>query len=70
DSIANLMSSSYECLDHVLRARSAIYAVLAEDSIEINDNVKETILDYGFWMDLKKLHDFLEPFIIFICQLE
>ncbi|CAG8721251.1 13827_t:CDS:2, partial [Racocetra fulgida] len=50
--------------------RSAIYAVLAEDSIEINDNVKETILDYGFWIDLKKLHDFLEPFIIFIRQLE
>ncbi|CAG8805639.1 19912_t:CDS:1, partial [Racocetra fulgida] len=45
---------------------SAIYAVLAEDGIEINDNIKATILDYEFWMDLKKLHDFLEPFIIFI----
>ncbi|CAG8809317.1 2969_t:CDS:2, partial [Gigaspora margarita] len=63
-------TSSFECLDHVLQARSAIYAVLAEDSVEINNNVKATILDCEFWMDLKKLRDFLEPFIIFIRQLE
>ncbi|CAG8580007.1 2043_t:CDS:1, partial [Racocetra fulgida] len=40
------------------------------DGIEINNNIKATILDYKFWMDLKKLHDFLKPFIIFIYKLE
>ncbi|CAG8595877.1 9360_t:CDS:2, partial [Scutellospora calospora] len=39
-------------------------------SIEINNNIKETILDHKFWVDLKKLHDFLELFIVFIRQLE
>ncbi|CAG8758257.1 25788_t:CDS:2, partial [Dentiscutata erythropus] len=62
--------STFECLDHVLRTQAAIYAILTENSIELDKNIEAIIVNYTFWVDLKRLHDFLEPFIIFIRQLE
>ncbi|CAG8658964.1 11854_t:CDS:1, partial [Racocetra fulgida] len=48
-------TSVFECFDHILRVQSAIYAVLAEENVEINDNIKDTILNHEFWLNLKKL---------------
>ncbi|CAG8798715.1 26141_t:CDS:2 [Dentiscutata erythropus] len=63
-------TSTFECLDHVLQTQAAIYAILTEDGIELDENIKAIIVDYTVWADIKKLRNFLEPFIIFIRQLE
>ncbi|CAG8676252.1 5129_t:CDS:2, partial [Gigaspora margarita] len=37
-------TSTFECLDHVLRTQATIYAILAEDDIELDENIKHPIL--------------------------
>ncbi|CAG8710295.1 13722_t:CDS:2 [Dentiscutata erythropus] len=53
-----------------LKKASVIYAIVANNSAEINKNIKAIIIDYTFWTDLKNLCNFLKPFIVFIKQLE
>ncbi|CAG8570052.1 10591_t:CDS:2, partial [Scutellospora calospora] len=53
--------STFECLDHVLRTQAVIYAILTEDGIELDENIKAIISNepylssaYKILQDLKK----------------
>ncbi|CAG8503512.1 10064_t:CDS:2 [Dentiscutata erythropus] len=61
---------AFYCLDYLLQTKNAIRSILVEDNIEINYNIKLLIMDDQFWQDLKILHDFLEPFVCLINELE
>ncbi|RIA82304.1 hypothetical protein C1645_835566 [Glomus cerebriforme] len=62
--------SMFECLDHILKTKIAIRALLAEENIILNQKIKNYIIDDCFWEELKNLCDFLELFINFIRKLE
>ncbi|RGB43921.1 hypothetical protein C1646_749132 [Rhizophagus diaphanus] len=62
--------SVFECLDHILKTKIAIRALLAEENIILNQEIKNYIIDDCFWEELKNLCDFLELFINFIRKLE
>ena len=62
--------SVFECLDHILKTKIAMRALLAEENIILNQEIKNYIIDDCFWEELKNLRDFLELFINFIRKLE
>ncbi len=62
--------SVFECLDHILKTKIAMKALLAEENIVLNQEIKNHIIDNNFWEELKTLCDFLELFINFIQKLE
>jgi hAT family C-terminal dimerisation region len=62
--------SVFECLDHILKTKIAMKALLAEENIVLNQEIKNHIIDDNFWEELKTLCDFLELFINFIQKLE
>ncbi|EXX50429.1 hypothetical protein RirG_270900 [Rhizophagus irregularis DAOM 197198w] len=62
--------SVFECLDHILKTKIAMRALLAEENIILNQEIKNYIIDDCFWEELKNLRDFLELFINFIRKLK
>ncbi|EXX70892.1 hypothetical protein RirG_083400 [Rhizophagus irregularis DAOM 197198w] len=62
--------SVFECLDHILKTKIAMRALLAEENIILNQEIKNYIIDDCFWEELKNLCDFLGLFINFIRKLE
>ena len=56
----------FKCLDHILKTKIAIKALLAEENIVLNQKIKNYIIDDNFWEELKVFCDFLELFINFI----
>ena len=61
--------SVFECLDHILKTKIAMKALLAEENIVLNQEIKNYIINNNFWEELKVLCDFLELFINFIQKL-
>ncbi|CAB5384784.1 unnamed protein product [Rhizophagus irregularis] len=62
--------SVFECLDHILKTKIAMRALLAEENIILNQEIKNYIINDCFWEELKNLCDFLGLFINFIRKLE
>src|SRR5260364_116257 len=57
-------------MDHLLQTKNAIRSLLIKESIGISPNIKNHLMNDLFWQNLKHLHNFLEPFVKFIHELE
>ncbi|CAG8777818.1 17571_t:CDS:2 [Gigaspora margarita] len=55
---------------YLLQTKNAIRSLLIEESIEISSNIKIHLINDLFWQNFKHLHNFLEPFVKFIYELE
>ncbi|CAB5183110.1 unnamed protein product [Rhizophagus irregularis] len=50
--------SVFECLDHILKTKIAMRALLAEENIILNQEIKNYIIDDCFWEELKNLLEY------------
>ena len=62
--------SSFSCIDHLLRTKSAIRSTIAEDHLCLDGETKLLITSDTFWSNLENFQNFLEPFSICIKKLE
>ena len=62
--------SVFKCLDHILKTKIVMKALLAKENIILNQEIKNHIIDDNFWKEFKTLCDFLKLFINFIQKLE
>src|SRR3954465_8237660 len=46
--------SSFSCIDHVCRTKSAIRSTIAEDQLNLDDEIKSLIANDTFWNNLEK----------------
>ncbi|CAB5190909.1 unnamed protein product [Rhizophagus irregularis] len=50
--------SAFECLDFILKTKIAMRALLVEENISLNQEIKNYIIDDCFWEELKNFRDY------------